>query len=122
MIDEPHASTWAHFAHPRAKLPAAHQRSQLAPVGTAGCTLTAVVASPDGVLTVANVGDSHAILDTGAEVVELTQEHRIGASPSELARLEAAGGRLARLNEYGAGPSRGVHDGVGPVRLWPGGM
>ncbi|KAL4425702.1 hypothetical protein ABPG75_009718 [Micractinium tetrahymenae] len=87
-----------------------------------GCTLTAAVASPDGTLTVANVGDSRAILDTGAEVVNLTQEHRIGASPAELARLEAAGGRLARLNEYGAGPSSGVHDGVGPVRLWPGGI
>ncbi|KAL4445896.1 hypothetical protein ABPG77_009095 [Micractinium sp. CCAP 211/92] len=87
-----------------------------------GCTLTAAVVSPGGILTVANCGDSGAILDMGAEVVQLTQEHRIGASPTELARLEAAGGRLARLNEYGAGPSRGVHDGVGPVRLWPGGI
>ena len=59
---------------------------------------------------------------SGAEVIELTAEHRIGASPLELARLEGAGGRLARLNEYGAGPSRGVYDGVGPVRLWPGGI
>ena len=90
--------------------------------GPAGCTLTVALASPGGVLTVGNVGDSRATLDTGAEVVELTQEHRIGASPAELARLEAAGGRLARLNEYGAGPSRGAHEGVGPVRLWPGGM
>lgn len=88
----------------------------------AGCTLTAAVVSGGDVLTVANVGDSRAILDTGAEVVELTAEHRIGASPAELARLEAAGGRLARLNEYGAGPSCGVDDGVGPVRLWPGGI
>lgn len=87
-----------------------------------GCTLTVALASPGGVLTVGNVGDSRATLDTGAEVVELTQEHRIGASPAELARLEAAGGRLARLNEYGAGPSRGAHEGVGPVRLWPGGI
>jgi serine/threonine protein phosphatase PrpC len=37
----------------------------------AGCTLTAAVVSGD-TLTVANVGDSMAILDTGAEVVELT--------------------------------------------------
>lgn len=51
------------------------------------------------VLTVANVGDSRALLDTGAEVVELTTDHRIGDSPAEFARLEAAGGRLARLSE-----------------------
>lgn len=52
------------------------------------------------VLTVANVGDSRALLDTGAEVIELTtDDHRIGGSPSEFARLEAAGGRLARLSE-----------------------
>ena len=41
------------------------------PLLTAGCTLTAAVVSGD-TLTVANVGDSMAILDTGAEVVELT--------------------------------------------------
>lgn len=121
----------------------------------------------------AHVGDSAALLDTGAEVVGLTAgkphaaacrgcggattaelcqlrrgawgrcatpchavktapnrlftarppaEHRIGDSPSELARLEAAGGRLSRLNQYGSGPSCGAHEGVGPVRLWPGGI
>ncbi|KAI3438649.1 hypothetical protein D9Q98_001071 [Chlorella vulgaris] len=86
-----------------------------------GCTLTAAVVSGD-VLTVATVGDSKAILDTGAEVVQLTADHRIGENPGEFARLERAGGRLARLNEYGAGPSRGASDGVGPVRLWPGGI
>ena len=37
----------------------------------AGCTLTVAVLSGD-VLTLANVGDSTAILDTGAEVVQLT--------------------------------------------------
>lgn len=87
-----------------------------------GCTLTAAVISGGDTLTLANVGDSRAILDTGSEVIELTAEHRIGASHEELSRLEAAGGRLARLNEYGAGPSCGVNDGVGPVRLWPGGI
>lgn len=62
------------------------------------------------------------MLDTGAEVVELSADHRIGCNPGELARLEAAGGHLARLNEYGSGPSAGVHEGLGPVRLWPGGI
>ncbi len=51
-----------------------------------------------------------------------TAEHRIGSSPSELARLEAAGGRLSRLNQYGSGPSCGTLEGMGPVRLWPGGI
>jgi hypothetical protein len=37
-------------------------------------------------------------------------------------RLELAGGRLARLNEYGSGPSSSMSDGVGPIRLWPGGI
>lgn len=86
-----------------------------------GCTLTAAVLSGD-VLTIANVGDSKAMLDTGAELIELTTEHRIGQAPSEFARLEQAGGRLARLNEYGSGPSSGASDGIGPVRLWPGGI
>lgn len=91
-----------------------------APLPT-GCTLTAAVVCGD-VLTVASVGDSRAVLDTGAEVVDLTADHRIGENPAEFARLERAGGRLARLNEYGAGPSRGASEGVGPVRLWPGGI
>lgn len=73
-------------------------------------------------LTLANVGDSRAVLDTGAEVIELSCDHRIGNSPAELARLEAAGGRLARLNEWGSGPSASHHEGLGPVRLWPGGV
>lgn len=74
------------------------------------------------VLTIANVGDSRAVLDTGAEVVEMTCDHRIGESLAELARLEAAGGRLARLNEWGSGPSASPYEGLGPVRLWPGGI
>ena len=37
-------------------------------------------------------------------------------------RLELAGGRLARLNEYGSGPSTSMADGIGPIRLWPGGV
>jgi hypothetical protein len=49
-------------------------------------------------------------------------DHRIGENPAEFARLERAGGCLARLNEYGAGPSRSAAEGVGPVRLWPGGI
>lgn len=91
------------------------------PPGPAGCTLTVAVVSGD-TLTLAHVGDSHAMLDTGAEVVRLTSEHRIGLSPAEQARLEASGGRLCRLNEWGSGPSVGMHDGLGPIRLWPGGI
>lgn len=59
---------------------------------------------------------------TRATMPPYQAEHRIGSSPSELARLEAAGGRLSRLNQYGSGPSCGTHEGVGPVRLWPGGI
>lgn len=59
---------------------------------------------------------------TSAPLPPYQAEHRIGSSPSELARLEAAGGRLSRLNQYGSGPSCGTHEGVGPVRLWPGGI
>lgn len=153
---------WGHHAGTTA-CSTPHLLGPTLPPPPAGCTLTAAVVCGD-TLTLANVGDSHAMLDTGAEVVQLTQgacacagsvggmhghwwcacsppanpapaatspphlspaaptDHRIGSSPSEMARLEQAGGRLARLTPYGTGPSMGTLDGVGPVRLWPGGI
>ena len=51
-------------------------------------------------LTVANVGDSSAVLDTGCSLLELTRSHRIQDSPKEHARLKGAGCKLAPLGMH----------------------
>ncbi len=45
-------------------------------MATAGTTLTVAILTGD-LLTVANIGDCKAFLDTGREIVELTSSHRI---------------------------------------------
>ena len=56
----------------------------------AGCTAV-VAAVRDGVLTVANAGDSRAVLCRGGEALPLSEDHK-PAQARELARIEAAGG------------------------------
>jgi BRCA1-associated protein len=48
-------------------------------------------------LTVANVGDSDGVLDTGTSMLEVTCSHRIHTSPVEQARLKAAGCKLSQV-------------------------
>jgi len=61
-------------------------------------------------VTVANVGDSHVILDTDSGVHELSTDHRAGKIKAELRRIDQAGGKVER------------DDASSPLRLYPGGL
>ena len=65
-------------------------------------------------LIVANVGDSLAFLDTGAEVLQVSVNHRLEANKSEVERIEASGGEVASSTVDGRP--------AGPIRVWPGGL
>ncbi|PNW77853.1 hypothetical protein CHLRE_10g454450v5 [Chlamydomonas reinhardtii] len=86
-----------------------------------GTTVTATIVI-GYLLTVANIGDSSAVLDTGCSILELTGSHRIQSNPEEQARLRGAGCTLAPLGFHLQGPARQGELGVGPLRLWPGGL
>ncbi|EFJ47432.1 hypothetical protein VOLCADRAFT_92137 [Volvox carteri f. nagariensis] len=70
-----------------------------------GTTVTAAIII-GYLLTVANLGDSSAVLDTGCSILELTGSHRIQSNPDEQARLRAAGCTLAPLGFHLQGPAR----------------
>lgn len=57
-------------------LHAKHQPERVCTVAAAGTTLTLAVVS-GWLLTVANTGDSNAIIDSGDDVQEITHSHRI---------------------------------------------
>ncbi|GLC33563.1 hypothetical protein PLESTB_000088500 [Pleodorina starrii] len=86
-----------------------------------GTTVTAAILV-GYLLTVANLGDSSAVLDTGCSILELTGSHRIQSNPDEQSRLRSAGCTLAPLGFHLQGPARQGELGVGPLRLWPGGL
>ncbi|KAG2431718.1 hypothetical protein HXX76_009215 [Chlamydomonas incerta] len=86
-----------------------------------GTTVTATIVI-GYLLTIANIGDSSAVLDTGCSILELTGSHRIQSNPEEQARLRGAGCTLAPLGFHLQGPARQGELGVGPLRLWPGGL
>ncbi|KAG2449516.1 hypothetical protein HYH02_005659 [Chlamydomonas schloesseri] len=86
-----------------------------------GTTVTATIVI-GYLLTVANIGDSSAVLDTGCSILELTGSHRIQSNPEEQTRLRGAGCTLAPLGFHLQGPARQGELGVGPLRLWPGGL
>lgn len=88
---------------------------------TAGSTLTLAVVTGQ-LLTIANVGDSTGILDTGATVQELTLSHRLNDNPTEQQRLRARGLLVSPLAAHMKGPARDGEMGLGPLRLWPGGL
>lgn len=73
-------------------------------------------------VTTAAVGDSLATLELGpgVPVMRLSVEHRLDSSESERKRIEEAGGEV-RPTEYEDGPN-GERVGVGPLRVWPGGL
>lgn len=62
----------------------------------AGCTLTLVLIT-DWLLTVAGIGDSKAVLDLGAQFLEVSPEHRVHNHLSEQGRLKKAGSYLAPI-------------------------
>merc|ERR1712078_165462 len=63
---------------------------------------------------VASVGDSDLWLDTGAEIVRVSESHRLGSCTREQKRVRLAGGSCARSEVQGKP--------VGPLRAWPGGL
>eukprot|EP00884_Botryococcus_braunii_P014195 jgi/Botrbrau1/22777/Bobra.0132s0104.1 len=91
---------------------------QLAVTGRSGSSLTLAVLT-GWLLTVANVGDSTAMLDNGCDFTELTTSHRIDTNQGERVRVESLGVSVF------PGPSqracRGAACPAGPLRLWPAG-
>lgn len=81
-----------------------------------------MVLSIGRLLTAANTGDSSAVLDTGCSILELTRSHRIHTNIEEQLRLREAGQHLASLGFNLQGPAKLGELGVGPLRLWPGGL
>ena len=78
-----------------------------------GTTATVAVLSGWEVV-VASVGDSDLWLDTGAEIVRVSESHRLGSCTREQKRVRLAGGSCARSEVQGKP--------VGPLRAWPGGL
>ena len=72
-------------------------------------------------LTVANVGDADAVVDTGTDAFLATVNHSIQSNEAERKRLVAAGVLLAAMSEDTMGPAKPGERGSGPVRCWPGG-
>lgn len=73
-------------------------------------------------LSVANVGDTCAILHTGDKVMEMTRSHRLDDCPDERKRLSESGAHLASLGYLLKGPAEPGENGIGPLRVWPGGL
>lgn len=87
----------------------------------AGTTMTAAfITGP--LLTIANVGDSQAMVDTGGPTQEVTHSHRIGENKKEQTRCKSAGLIVAPLGTHLQGPAKTGEVGVGPLRIWPGGL
>ncbi|CAD7698414.1 unnamed protein product [Ostreobium quekettii] len=72
-------------------------------------------------LTVANLGDADAVVDTSTEVFLATVNHRIQSNHAERARLEEAGAYLAPASAVFPGPALPGEGSPGPLRCWPGG-
>ena len=74
-------------------------------------------------LTVANIGDSEAFLDTGRKfIVEMTKSHKIDSNIDEQDRLKAAGKEVTQLGRGMFRPAVNGEEGVGPLRVWPCGL
>lgn len=90
-------------------------------MNNSGSTLTAVLITGP-LVTVANIGDSAAVLDTGCSMLELTTTHRIHDSLQEQSRLRGSGCNVASMGFHLQGPATAGEPGVGPLRVWPGGL
>lgn len=86
-----------------------------------GCTVTLVLQC-DWTLTVANVGDSDALLDTITGVDNASLSHRLDENPNERHRLRRSGRELGRLTSDLSACSGSEIHGLGPIRCWPGGL
>ena len=73
-------------------------------------------------VTVANIGDSSAVLDTGCSILELTSSHRVQDNAAERKRMLTTGSVVAQLGFHLQGPAKPGEQGVGPLRIWPGGL
>lgn len=87
----------------------------------AGCTATIVMVT-DWLVTCINLGDSHAFLDTGSQLIRLTSDHRVAANKSDRKRVELTGAIVAPVSMSGVGPADAYSKGLGPLRVWPGGL
>jgi serine/threonine protein phosphatase PrpC len=87
----------------------------------AGATAT-VVLQHGWLVTAAGLGDSRAVVDTGYETMSLSADHRVASHKGERRRVEAMGGIVAPLAMWGTGPADDYTSGVGPLRIWPGGL
>jgi serine/threonine protein phosphatase PrpC len=67
------------------------------------------------VVTVAGVGDSYMVLDTGSQILRLSPDHRVDNSEAERQRCTALGGKIAQSAHDDGTP-------MGPLRVWPGGL
>jgi serine/threonine protein phosphatase PrpC len=87
----------------------------------AGCTATMVLVT-DWLVTCINLGDSHAYLDTGSQLIRLTSDHRVAMNKSDRKRVELTGAIVAPVCMSGVGPADAYSKGLGPLRVWPGGL
>jgi len=87
----------------------------------AGCTST-VVLVVDRLVTCVNLGDSRATIDNGLDNLVLTVDHRVATFEADRERVEEAGAQVASLSPQGNGPAESRAVGVGPLRIWPGGL
>jgi len=92
---------------------------------SSGATCTLILQT-GWALTVANVGDSTAYVDTGAEVFKLSEDHRFDCKKDgpERARLKQFEPRyvVRQLKMTMDGVAGENEEGIGPYRLWPGGL
>lgn len=90
---------------------------------SSGATCT-IVLQTGWLITVANLGDSSAYVDTGSDVVGLTEDHRLDDSELERQRLLPYEPRyiVRRLDVSLQGVARDRYAGIGPLRVWPGGL
>ncbi|CAD7703903.1 unnamed protein product [Ostreobium quekettii] len=87
-----------------------------------GCTASVALVCGH-LLTVANIGDSEAFLDTGRKyIVEMTKSHKIDINIGEQERLRAAGRQVTQLGVDLFRPAEEGEKGVGPLRVWPSGL
>lgn len=86
-----------------------------------GTTITVAVVV-GWLLTVANVGDSLAFLNSVGGFRQLTANHRLQTNSCEVDRLRSAGVQVATVSFDAAGPAKDGEAGFGPLRAWPAGL
>lgn len=87
-----------------------------------GATASLVLVVED-IATVCNLGDSTVFFDSGTELFRASVDHHVGTNPEELDRLRTLGAQCAPLHCSLQRPlQEGETGGLGPVRVWPGGL